>query len=170
MTATFTTKTSAIRSARRQLGATAKPAIDFTVINADGGFVWEPVAIPAPAKRVRAKRPIKPVEVLTRAAAPETPAAAPKPVKAAKVPVPAPLGKRAALLASVMAGNLPPAPDFSAETHKRYRAKLAAIVALVQARDLNALQDLKLPDYDSSARALVRYRDLAVLALNASKD
>jgi hypothetical protein len=43
-----------------------------------------------------------------------------------------PLGQRAAMLAAAEAGKLPPAPDFSAPTHERFRKKLAEVVALVK--------------------------------------
>ena len=43
------------------------------------------------------------------------------------------------MLASAQAGKLPAPPDFTAETHKRFRAKLAEVVALVEAGEAEAL-------------------------------
>jgi hypothetical protein len=77
------------------------------------------------------------------------------------------LGQRAAILAAAESGKLPAAPDFSAETHKRFRAKLAEVVALVKAGDIAKLQRYKINPVSTSPRAIARYRDLAVIALKA---
>jgi len=82
-------------------------------------------------------------------------------------PAPA-AGKRAAIEADAKAGNLPAAPDFSAETHKPYRKKLAEVVALVEKKDIKALKALQIPTYSSSPKAISRYRDLAVIAIEAA--
>jgi hypothetical protein len=77
-------------------------------------------------------------------------------------------GKRAAMLASAQAGKLPAPPDFTAETHKRFRAKLAEVVALVEAGEAEALAAWNwLGFMGSSMRAVMRYRDLALAALEA---
>ena len=47
-----------------------------------------------------------------------------------------PLGERAAIEAAAREGKLPEPPDFSAETHKRFRNKLANVVELAKAGDL----------------------------------
>ncbi len=80
-----------------------------------------------------------------------------------------PLGKRAQIEANARAGRLPEPPDFSAETHKRFRNKLAAVVALARAGDLNGLRGFKVNPVSSSPKAIARYRDLCVMALEASR-
>jgi hypothetical protein len=47
---------------------------------------------------------------------------------------------RAERLALAQAGVLPAPPDFTALSHKRFRPKLAAVVALVEAADVNGLR------------------------------
>lgn len=64
-------------------------------------------------------------------------------------------------------GELPPPPDFSAPTHARFRAKLAALVELAGKADANGLRAFPINPVSSSPKALVRYRDLAVLAIEA---
>ena len=64
-------------------------------------------------------------------------------------------------------GALPPAPDFSKPTHARFRAKLAQIVALAEARDITALQAFEINPVSSSPKAMARYRDLCVIAITA---
>ena len=78
-----------------------------------------------------------------------------------------PMGRRAEITDNAAKGILPPAPDFSAETHRRFRGKLAEIVKLVEAGDVAALKAIEIKPYSSSPKALARYRDLAVTALEA---
>lgn len=89
---------------------------------------------------------------------------APKAEKPAKAK---PAGKRAAREDAARAGKLPTPPDFSAGTHKPYRNRLAEVVAMVKAGDLAGLKALEIKTYSSSPKAIARYRDLAVLALEA---
>lgn len=84
-----------------------------------------------------------------------------------KKPAATATGKRAAIEAFAKAGNLPAAPDFSAETHKPYRKKLAEVVALVEAKDIKGLKAMQIPTYSSSPKAIARYRDLAIAAIEA---
>jgi hypothetical protein len=74
-------------------------------------------------------------------------------------------GKRAAILEAAQRGDLPAAPDFSAETHKRFRAKLAEVVAAAEAGNLEALRAFDIKPISSSPKAIAKYRDLAVIAL-----
>lgn len=90
------------------------------------------------------------------------PAKAPKKAKAAKA-----TGKRAAILEAAQRGELPAAPDFSAETHKRFRPKLAQVVAAAEAGDLAALKAFEINPVSSSPKAIAKYRDLCVVALEA---
>lgn len=69
------------------------------------------------------------------------------------------------LRAVAEAGIIPPAPDFSAETHKRFRGKLAEVVALVEKRDADALEAVEINPVSSSPKAIARYRDAAVIAI-----
>jgi hypothetical protein len=80
-----------------------------------------------------------------------------------------PLGKRPQIEADARAGKLPEPPDFSAETHKRFRNKLAVVVALARAGDLNGLRAFQINPVSSSPKAIARYRDLCVMALEASR-
>jgi hypothetical protein len=76
-------------------------------------------------------------------------------------------GKRAAALAAAQRGEIPSAPDFSAETHKRFRAKLAEVEALVEAGDIAGLKTFEINPVSTSPKAIARFRDLAVIALEA---
>jgi hypothetical protein len=94
----------------------------------------------------------------------ETIPAAPKPVTAPS----APCRRRDAVLeAKAGQGELPPAPDFSAPTHARFRAKLVALVELAGKADATGLRAVPINPVPSSPKALARYRDLAVLAIEA---
>jgi hypothetical protein len=78
-----------------------------------------------------------------------------------------PLGKRAAIDAAAREGKLPAAPDFSAPTHARFRNKLASVVELAKAGDLTGLRGFEINPVSSSPKAIARYRDLCVIALEA---
>jgi hypothetical protein len=80
-----------------------------------------------------------------------------------------PIGRRAEITENAAKGVLPPVPDFSAETHTRFRGKLAEIVALVEAGDVAALKATEIKTYSSSPKAMARYRDLAVEALQVRR-
>ena len=64
-------------------------------------------------------------------------------------------------------GRLPKAPDFSAPSRERYRAKLAAITSLIKAKNVPALKALTINPVDSANKIMLRYRDTAVIALQA---
>ncbi|MCX5513375.1 hypothetical protein C3941_00135 [Kaistia algarum] len=111
---------------------------------------------PAPAARKgRAKAAVAPEE----AAQPVQPIAEP-----AKAPNAASGGRRAAAEAA-QRGELPTPPDFTAETHKRFRPKLARLVEMAKAGDIAALRAEPINPVSSSPKAMERYRDLAVTAL-----
>ncbi len=78
-----------------------------------------------------------------------------------------PLGKRAAIEAAAREGKLPAPPDFSAETHKRFRNKLQSVIDLAKAGDLKGLRAFEINPVSSSPKAIARYRDLCVIALEA---
>lgn len=60
-------------------------------------------------------------------------------------------------------------PDFSAKTHTRFRPKLAAVVAMVEARDIEGLRNFHMNPSSTSPRAIMRYRDKAIAAIEASQ-
>ncbi len=64
-------------------------------------------------------------------------------------------------------GILPAAPDFSANTHRAYRKALAEVVALVDAGDVAGLKASKIEPKSPTRKMLCRYRDNAILALEA---
>ncbi len=105
----------------------------------------------SPAKTAKVKRDRTP-------SAPVAPAVAPKPRQRANVE---------ALEASARAGNLPQPPDFSAATHARFRGKLARLADLAAAGDVEALRAFEINPVSSSPKAMARYRDLCVIALQA---
>lgn len=176
---TYSAKSAAVRAAKAALGAEAIPGTDFTV-QADGKrWAWAPA--PAAEAPQRAAEP--------RTFAPRTKAVkmdsaptdfggddAPTPVKRTRKATPeggpknskpATMGKRAQIEADAQAGKLPKAPDFSADTHKRWRKALGEVEALIKARDLKGLRAYPINPVSSSRKALDRYRNLAVLALEA---
>jgi hypothetical protein len=111
-------------------------------------------------------------------AEPAAPTAVPEPVlelepnvEQAAEPETAPCAPRrrrdADIEAKARKGELPPPPDFSAPTHARFRAKLAALVELAGKADATGLRAISINPVSSSPKALARYRDLAVLAIEA---
>jgi len=79
------------------------------------------------------------------------------------------VGKRAAIEEAARTGELPAPPDFSAPTHARFRNKLAKLVELVEAGDIAGLKAMTINPVSSSPKAMARYRDLCVIALEARK-
>jgi hypothetical protein len=75
---------------------------------------------------------------------------------------------RAERLASAHSGVLPAPPDFTAPSHARFRPKLAAVIAMAEAGDVDGLRAWA-PSWfvGSSTKAVLRYRDLALVALEA---
>ena len=84
--------------------------------------------------------------------------------KAATAPV---IGKRQAVLDQAQNGVMPWAPDCSKPNHAGFRAKLAQIVALAEAVDIEALRAFEINPVSSSPKAIARYRDLCVIAITA---
>ncbi len=120
---------------------------------------------------IDACEPDAPAQPVPRSVAPE-PIIEPAPVveEAAEL-APAPIAPRrrrdSDIEAKARQGELPPPPDFSAPTHARFRAKLAALVELAGKADATGLRAIPLNPGSSSPTALARYRDLAVLAIEA---
>ncbi|MCA3503517.1 MAG: hypothetical protein IOD05_09770 [Rhodobacter sp.] len=66
-------------------------------------------------------------------------------------------------------GKLPPPPDFSAATHDGFRAKLEGLVALAEKGDIDGLRAVVINPVSSSPKAMARYRDLAIMGIEARK-
>jgi hypothetical protein len=119
----------------------------------------------APRSRASPAPPQKPPRAAIRPPRPASPGACRKgrPARPPKAS-----GKRAEILASAQSGVLPAPPDFTAETHRRFRAKLAEVVALVEAAYVEGLALYRHDAFiGSSMKAVMRYRDLALCALEA---
>lgn len=78
-------------------------------------------------------------------------------------------GKRKAIIEQAQSGALPAAPDFSKPTHARFRAKLAKLVALAEAGDAEGLKAIEINPVSTSPKAMARYRDLAIIAIEARR-
>ena len=74
-------------------------------------------------------------------------------------------GKRKAIIVQAQAGTLPEPPDFSAETHKRFRPKLAKLVEMAKTGDIDGLKAMEINPVSTRPRAMLRYRDLCIAAL-----
>jgi hypothetical protein len=141
---TYDKKFNAKRGAQR---TGLKPG-EFEVLKtADGRFGWR-----AMATDTDGQPPIQLTE-------PEqvTPPTNPKP------------GKRKAIIEQAKAGALPAAPDFSKPTHARFRAKLAKLIALAEAGDIEGLKAIAINPVSTSPKAMARYRDLAIIAIEARR-
>lgn len=182
-TKTYAKRFNAQRAARKLLGEAAQEGEAFRTFKAPNGE-WdfetltaqattdaEPeAALPAAepveegdpefAARVEAKREAKRQRGKKLAEA----RAASRPEPKAEA---APTGKRAAVEEAARQGSLPTPPDFSAATHARFRAKLAKLVELAEAGDAEGLKAVALNPVSTSPRAMARYRDLAVIAIEA---
>jgi len=118
-------------------------------------------------KKAGAKKGAAKAAPAPAATAPKAPQAAPAGAKKAKAER-ASTGKRAAILAAAEGGKLPEPPDFSAATHERFRPKLADLVKMAKEKDLKALRAWAYPGFMStSPKAMQRYRDLCIVALEA---
>ncbi len=116
----------------------------------------EPDAPAEPAAPTAAPEPVVELApIVEQAAEPETAPSAPRRRRDADIE------------AKARQGELPPPPDFSAPTHARFRAKLAALVELAEKADAIGLRAIAINPVSSSPKALARYRDLVVLAIEA---
>ena len=88
-------------------------------------------------------------------------------VNAASWPAGPQTGKRKAIIDQTQAGALPAAPDLSKPTHARFRAKLTRLVALAEAGDVEGLKAIEINPVSTSPKAMARYRDLAIVAIQA---
>lgn len=116
------------------------------------------IATAPPAAAQEARKPRKAVDSGERA----------KHATAPRVPASGrPVGRRAEIAASAAKGVLPPVPNFTVPTHKPHRKRLEAVVALVDAGDVEGLKAFAINPVSSSPKAIDKYRNLAVIALEA---
>lgn len=151
---TFATDREALASARETLGFDAARGEDFLIEKHARGYVWLTREF---ADRLAARKVEREASAKAKAPAKAAPAAG----------APRAHAKTKELFSSAAAGHIPSAPDFSAETHKRFRPRLAALVAMVEAGDVAGLKAYPINPISSSPKALDRYRNAAVTALEA---
>jgi hypothetical protein len=156
---TYDTKFNAKRGAQR---AGLKTGEYEAFKTPEGRFGWRAVAkSPKPAVQMADEPESVGIANLT----PEShPIAA---ANAASWPTGSKTGKRKAIVEQAQAGALPSAPDFSKPTHARFRAKLEKLVVLAEAGDVEGLMAFAINPVSTSPKALARYRDLAILAIEA---
>lgn len=76
-------------------------------------------------------------------------------------------GRHADEVEAALKGKLPAAPDFSSPSRERYRGRLKGITDLVKAKDIAGLKALQINPVDSANKIMGRFRDHAVIALEA---
>lgn len=148
-----------------KIGTDRAPKAIKTILTAPGFETAEGRLV----AEIDACEPDAPAELASPSVAPE-PIAAPTPIVGTE-PAAAPSAPRrrrdADIEAKARKGELPSPPDFSAPTHARFRAKLAELVELAGKADATGLRAIAINPVSSSPKALARYRDLAVLAIEA---
>jgi hypothetical protein len=151
-------------NARRAAEKAGTPGDRIEVIKTPEGYSWrETRGASAPADAITAAEPASPAKG-TKAKYDRAPSAPVAPAVASK---PRQRANFEAFEASARAGNLPEPPDFSAATHARFRGKLARLADLAAAGDVEALRAFEINPVSSSPKAMARYRDLCVIALEA---
>lgn len=145
-------------NAQRAAKAAGHNLDDIEIVKVKGGYTF----------RVKGATPAEESEQAAKAeAAPQNGRKGRKAADKPEAAVTRPLGKRAAIEAAAHEGKLPKPPDFSAETHKRFRNKLQSVIDFAKAGDLKALRAFEINPVSSSPKAIARYRDLCVIALEA---
>lgn len=145
-------------NAQRAAKAAGHDAAEIDIIKTKDGFTW------------RVKRERKSAADARDAKLATDPSREPPTDGAKHSPTPKrALGKRATIEAAAREGKLPEPPDFSAPTHTRFRNKLASVVELAKAGDLKGLQAFQIDPVSSSPKAIARYRDLCIIALEAHR-
>lgn len=169
-TKTFSKRFNAQRAARSELGAEAQEGVHFRTAKTFGGWMWLPVKTgnPAPEPASKSKKPDKDARNATLA---PDPSRQPRPSVSTRPSVDGARaitrGKRAAIEEAARQGQLPTPPDFSKPTHARFRTKLAKLVELAEAGDSEGLKAIAINPVSTSPKAMARYRDLCVVALEA---
>lgn len=160
MQPTYSTKFNARRAAEKA----GTPGDRIEVIKTPEGYSWRETpgasaaSEPIPAAEPASSAKVAKVKRDRAPSAPVPPGVAPKPRQRMSFE---------ALEASARAGNLPEPPDFSAATHSRFRGKLARLADLAAAGDVEALRAFEINPVSSSPKAMARYRDICVIALEA---
>lgn len=177
-TKTYAKRFNAQRAARKLLGEAAQEGEAFRTFKAPNGeWDFETLAPAAPVEPATDEA-FTPPAFLRREPEPgEAASSEPEPTESDPAPEAtveskreaAPTGKRAAIEAAARTGSLPTPPDFSAPTHARFRAKLAKLVELAEAGDAEGLKAIAINPVSTSPRAMARYRDLVVLAIEAKR-
>lgn len=174
-TQTYDKKFNAERGAKR---AGLKPGQYEVFKTPEGRFGWREVAAEPVASAAREAEEAPPAEETeiefeieaeageTEAEADEAVAGIAGPAPAAR-PATAKVGKRQAVINQAQGGVLPQPPDFSKPTHARFRAKLAKLVELAEAGDAEGLRAIAINPVSTSPKAMARYRDLAIMAIEA---
>lgn len=162
---TYDKKFNAQRAAQR---AGLKPG-EFEVFKTpDGRFGWRALEAKPLARTMRKAEKAPPSAaaetVETEAGEPAISIADPAPAARPATQKP---GKRRAIIDQAQAGVLPQPPDFSKPTHARFRAKLAKLVELAEAGDAESLKVIQINPVSTSPKAMARYRDLAIIAIEA---
>jgi hypothetical protein len=167
-TQTYSNRSNARKAALRQIETGKAPATSFDIDKTDGArfeVMWNIVETPAQPAEAPAGTPAETAQPEDSA---EPKAKRSRKQQTADGQAKPPTGQRAAARPAAQQGTLPQQPDFTANTHKPYRKRLAVLVALVEAGNLEGLRAVEmLPPRSSSPKALHRYRDLAIIALKA---
>ncbi|MBI2717247.1 MAG: hypothetical protein HYX36_00575 [Rhizobiales bacterium] len=170
---TYVKKFDAQRAARVELGDDAIEGIDYRSVKTSAGWTWEQGRRPAfaePERNADDAPTGEPDSVLISDLKPETdPAAAANAASWNSISAIKRAGKRNAIEECARNGKLPEPPDFSAETHKRFRNKLTRLVEMAKASDVTGLKAIEINPVSSSPKAMARYRDLAIIALEARR-
>lgn len=174
MSKTFSKRFNAQRAARAELGGDAQEGTHFRTHKTFGGWTWEPVAAGSSAVRTESPAPKSPKapaakRPVTRDAKPAADPSTPARLRAAPLTATPARGKRAALENAARCGRLPDPPDFSKPTHARFRAKLTKLIELAKAGDIAGLKAMEINPISTSPKAMARYRDLCVTALQARR-
>ena len=140
---TYSKKFNAQRAAKR---AGLEPA-EIEIIKREGGFGWQ-------------RQPALEAALAPSPIASSEPEAPTRPKRRARY---------AELEAAAQKGEMPTEPDFCAPTHARFRGKLKTLIALAEAGDIAGLQAVKINPVSTSPKAMKRYRDLCVIALEVRK-
>ncbi|MBW7057532.1 hypothetical protein KY389_12650 [Paracoccus bogoriensis] len=138
-------------NARRAAQRAGIPDDRIEVLRTPKGYIWRDTGPKAPA----------PAEAKAAPSAEAVPTA-PKPAAVKRKRI-----DYDKLEAEAHKGHLPEPPDFSAPTHARFRNKLAKLIELAGAGDIVALRAVEINPVSSSPKAMARYRDLCVIALEA---
>lgn len=161
---TYDKKFNAERGAKR---AGLKPGGYEVFKTPEGRFGWRALAAEPVASAAREAEEAAPAdEAQIEADADEAVAGIAGLAPAAR-PATARVGKRQAVINQAQGGVLPQPPDFSKPTHARFRAKLAKLVELAEAGDAKGLRAIAINPVSTSPKAMARYRDLAIIAIEA---